>query len=385
MKLKRILSALLAAALALPLFTLFSCNRREYGGGIGNGSEPVSTMKLEFAKNFTVDYYEDGCKLISIAEGGRFLTVPEGGKAPEGISADITVLNQPIRNIYMAAQAAMCLFDGLNRLDTIRLSGTKAEDWYVENARDAMESGSILFAGKYSRPDYELILSENCPLAIESGMINHASDVLTQLQKLGVAVLIDRSSYESHPLARTEWIKLYAALLDEEERAEALFEEQVRLMNEAAASERSGKTAAFFRISPNGYAVARRSGDYVSRMIELAGGRYAFESLGGGDTALSTVNVEFETFFNTVRDTDVILYNSTIGGEIDTLDDFLKLNPMLSELKAVKNGAVWCTRESMFQQTLNIGSMIVELNRIFSASSDEELELTYFFRLEPSQ
>lgn len=378
MMLKRFAALLLVFAFC---FSALSCSKQSSDKGLGNGEEPIRSMELSFAKNFTVDYYASGCKLISIEGGDRFLTVPEGIKAPKGIAKDITILQQPIENIYLAATAAMCLFDGLDRLDSIRLSGTKADGWYIENARTAMENGSILYAGKYSQPDYELILSENCPLAIESGMISHASDVQTQLEKLGIAVLIDRSSYESHPLARTEWIKLYGALLDEEEKAEERFKEQVELMN--AAAEPSGKSVAFFRISPNGYAVARRSGDYVSRMIELAGGEYAFSSLGNGDSALSTVNVEMETFFQTARDADVIIYNSTIGGEIESLDEFLNLNPVLAELKATRNGEVWCTRESMYQQTLNIGRMIAEIGSILSASPKEKLDLIYFFRLEP--
>lgn len=380
MMLKRSFALLLAFIFC---FSTFACNRQESESGIGNGEEPVRSMELAFAKNFSVDYYAGGCKLISIAEGGRFLIVPEGTKVPKGIAKDIAVLQQPIKNIYLAATAVMCLFDGLERLDAIRLSGTKADGWYVENARAAMENGSIIYAGKYSQPDYELILSENCPLAIESGMISHASDVQAQLEKLGIAVLTDRSSYESHPLARTEWIKLYGALINEEEKAETLFNEQVELMNTASNSEASGKSVAFFRISPNGYAVVRRSGDYVSRMIELAGGKYAFAGVGEGDTALSTVNIEMESFFQTAREADIIIYNSTIGGEVDSLTELLSLNPVLGELKAVQNGAVWCTRESMYQQTLNIGRMIAEIGEILASSSEENLALTYFFKLEP--
>ena len=47
----------------------------------------------------------------------------------------------------------------------------------------------------------------------------------------------------------------------------------------------------------------------------------------------------------------------------------------------IENGAVWCTRESMYQQTLNIGLMISELNTILSAEPGSEPQLQYFFRL----
>ena len=361
------------------LAALFGCGHSSYSEGLGNGWEPVARTELSFAHEFSIEEYEGGLKLISINEGGRFLVVPEGKTAPKGIAKDITVLYQPIKNIYLAATAVMCLFDGLDRLDAIRLSGTKADGWYVENARTAMERGDILYAGKYSQPDYELILNENCPLAIESSMIGHASDVKAQLETLGVPVMIDRSSYETHPLGRTEWIKLYGVLLGCEERAEALFSEQVGLMNSVSGTD-TGRTVAFFRISGTGYAVARKSGDYVSRMIELAGGRYAFSDLGDSD-AVATVNVEMETFFKTARSADIVIYNSTIGGEVESLEEFLALNPLMKELDAVKNGAVWCTRESVYQQTLNIGRMIAEIGVILNAAPEDDPELNYFFRL----
>ena len=373
---KRILCAIL---IIITLLTTAACGNAQPAGGIG--LEPVSETELSFAHEFSIEEFEGGLKLISINDGGRFLIVPEGAEAPAKLADDIAVLHQPVQNIYLAATAAMCLFDGLERLDAIRLSGTNADGWYIDNARKAMEKGDILYAGKYSQPDYELILKENCPLAIESGMIGHASDVKAQLETLGVPVLIDRSSYETHPLGRTEWIKLYGVLLGEEEKADALFKEQVSFMEEASGSEPTGKSVAFFRISPSGYAVARKSGDYVCRMIELAGGKYAFSDLSGDENATATVNLEMETFFKTARDADIVIYNSTIGGEVATMDEFLSLNPMMNELKAVDNGAVWCTRESMYQQTLNIGRMIGEMNTIFNAAPDEEPELTYFFKL----
>ncbi|MCR5611625.1 MAG: ABC transporter substrate-binding protein [Clostridiales bacterium] len=374
---KRVFAVIISVIMLLA--PLSGCRKAPSPGGLGNGMEPSGREELSYAHEFSVDHYDGGLKLITINEGGRFLVVPEGAEVPKNLAGDIAVLKQPVKNIYLAATAVMCLFDGLERLDAIRLSGTKADGWYVESARLAMENGDILYAGKYSQPDYELILRENCALAIESGMIGHASDVKAQLEKLGVPVLVDRSSYETHPLGRTEWIKLYGVILGCEEKAEALFNEQVRLMNSVSGAD-TGKTVAFFRISGTGYAVARKSGDYVSRMIELAGGRYAFTDL-GDDSAMATVNVEMETFFKTARSADIVIYNSTIGGEISSLDEFLALNPLMGELNAVRNGAVWCTRESMYQQTLNIGLMISEIHTILTCGPDDEPQLKYFFRL----
>lgn len=59
--------------------------------------------------------------------------------------------------------------------------------------------GKIAYAGKYSAPDYEKILSSDCGLAVESTMIYHTPEVKEQLERLGIPVLVERSSYEGHP------------------------------------------------------------------------------------------------------------------------------------------------------------------------------------------
>ncbi|HCU33542.1 MAG TPA: iron ABC transporter substrate-binding protein [Ruminococcaceae bacterium] len=376
---KRVVTICLAALMILFLFC--GCESTEQKNGLGNGWEPERSMELQFATQFTVDYYTGGYKLISLADNSRFLVIPENGKLPKGIAKDIVPLYQPLENIYLAATASMCLFDALERLDAIRLSGTKEDGWYIENARFAMQKGQILYAGKYSEPDYEMLLKYNCPLAIESLMIGHASEVKDKLEELKIAVFTDQSSSEAHPLGRTEWIKVYGALLNEEEKADELFQQQVDYLKEASDNEDTGKTVAFFHISSSGYVVARKSGDYVSKMIELAGGRYVFDDLGDPETDTSTVTIEMETFFATAKDADVIIYNSAIVGEVENISELIKINGLLAEFKAVQNGNVWCTNQNMYQETTKLGQMIQSFQMIFSGEADDCSNVPYLYRL----
>ena len=361
---------------------LCGCGNTGVQDGLGNGWEPESSMDLQFATQFAVDYYAGGYKLVSLADGSRFLVIPEGSECPKGIAKDIVRLYQPLQNVYLAATASMCLFDALNRMDVIRLSGTREDGWHIENARLAMQEGKILYAGKYSEPDYEMLLEHDCPLAIESLMIGHASEVKDKLEELGIAVLIDQSSSESHPLGRTEWIRLYGALLNEEEKADALFQQQVDYLNDALDGKSTGKTVAFFHISSSGYVVARKSGDYVSNMIELAGGKYVFENLGDPEKATSTVTIEMERFFATAKDADIIIYNSAIVGEVESIEELIKINGLLAEFKAVQNGNVWCTSQNMYQETTELGLMIQSFQKIFSGEADDLDEVPYLKRLQ---
>ena len=367
--------------LAMLLSLLSGCAGGQNGEDANRSWIPERSMELQFATQFQVDYYSGGYKLISLADGSKFLVVPEGCEVPESAPKDAVPLYQPIENIYLAATSAMCLFDALNRLDAITLSGSRAESWYIDNARKAMEDGKILYAGKYSEPDYEMLLSHHCPLAVESMMIGHASDVKQKLEELGIAVLTDQSSMEEHPLGRTEWMKLYAALLNEEDRAEELFKEQVAYLNDALQGEDPQKTVAFFHISSSGYVVVRKSGDYVAKMLELAGGRYVFRDLGDRETKTSTVNLEMEQFFAAAKDADYIIYNSTIGGEIHSMEELLEKSPLLAQFRAVQNGNVWCTGKNMYQETTQLGQMIQSFRKIFSGEADNLTELPFLYRL----
>ena len=341
-----------------------------------------STMDLTYATEFDVYYYKDGYKLINIRESGKYLIVPEGKEAPEGLDSGIAVIKQPLDNIYLVATSAMDLFCALDGLDSISLSGTNADGWYIDEAKKALEDGSISFAGKYSAPDYELILSKNCDLAIESTMIYHKPEVKEKLEQFGIPVLVEHSSYESHPLGRTEWLKLYGVLLGKEELADKLFQEQVDKLKAIEDSESTGKTVAFFYINSVGAANVRKSGDYVSKMIELAGGKYIFSDLGAeDDNSLSTMNMQMEEFYAKAKDADYIIYNSAIDGELQTMEQLLEKSNLLKDFKAVKNGNVWCTGKNLFQESTGLGVMIEDIHKMLNSEGDSLTELTYMHRL----
>ena len=283
-----------------------------------SGLTPAGSMDLSYAEQFTVDTFEGGLSLITIGGEDRYLVVPEGQQAPQ-TGADITVLQQPLDSIYLVATSAMDFFVSLDALDAISLSGTRADGWYLDAAREAMTDGDIEYAGKYSAPDYEAICDADCDLALESTMIYHTPKVKEQLERLGIPVLVERSSYESNPLGRMEWIKLYGVLTGKEEQAEALYDEQLDALAPILDRPSTGKTAAFFYITANGAANVRKSTDYVAKMLELAGGKYIFDDL-TDDDARSTMNMQMESFYAGAKDADVRIYNPPIAGGLQTLD-----------------------------------------------------------------
>ena len=341
--------------------------------------EPTDHLQLAYAKNFSIDYYEGGYKLLTIKDGTQILTVPEGKKAPDNLDESIIVMQQPVNNIYLVSSAVMDMFRELNALDTIGFSAQKAENWYVEGAKAAMENGDILYAGKYSSPDYELLVSKKCSLAIENSMILHSPEVKEMLEDFDIPVIIEYSSYETHPLGRVEWIKFFGALTGIEEEAEKAFEKQTEIVKHVTATKKTDKTVAFFYITSNGLVQVRQSNDYIPKMIELAGGRYIFENL-GDDSKRSTMNMQVEEFYNKAKDADYLIYNSTIDGGVKSVDELIEKCSVLSDFKAVKSGDVWCTEKDVYQQSMSIGFLIEDIHNMLQGADDKEMN--YLYRLD---
>ena len=334
------------------------------------------SLPLDYARQFTLDEYRGGYILAVIADR-RLLAVPEGAPLPAGLPEDITVVRQPVEKVYLVSTSAMDLFCALDALDCIALSGTRAEGWYVDAARQAMEEGRIAYAGKYSAPDYERILSAGCGLAVENTMIYHTPEVLEQLERFGIPVLVERSSYESDPIARMEWVKLYGALLGRQEQAEQVFSDALVRLEPVLEQPAVGCTAAFFAITTSHLATVRKGGDYIARCIELAGGSYVFADLADASNALGTMNLPLETFCAGAKDAQVLLYNGTIHGELRSLDQLIEKCPLLADFAAVRQGRVWCVSPSLFQQTMGLGDFIADLHAVFAERMPDETALRY--------
>lgn len=383
MRRKKIFSLITIVCIAAAAAVLFSgCSlvkKDNAGTSPVKGWKPESHMKLKYADQFAVDYYKGGYKCIKLHDGSQFLVVPEGKKAPKGLKKDVVVLQQPLDHIYLAATASMCLFDKLDGLDNIKYSGAQAEDWYIQNARTAMEQGRITYAGKYDQPDYEMLASGQCDLAIENTMINHAPDVKKKLEEFNIPVFTDQASLEKEPLGRTEWIKVYGAMLNKEDQADKIFNDQAKKVNSIKKRD-TGKTVAFFTILPSGQVVVRKSGDYVSRMIEMAGGEYVFRNIGDPDDARATVTIDMEEFYKKAKDADVLIYNSTIEGPIDSMDQLKAMSPLMKNFKAVKTGNVWCTGQNMYQDTTSVGQMVLDINTVLTSEIAPD-SLTYLKKL----
>lgn len=407
-----------------------------------DGLRFISSEKNDVAEYFRLSVYEDasGAKYQLLETAGglhRYLIAPadaqvsdrksdhftaraseanSANKEKKGDALELTVLQQPLTTTYVAASAVMAPLCDLGAVSQIRFSGLREEGWYVDEARAAMKAGSMLFAGKYSEPDYEALLREGCDLALESTMIYRSPEVIEKLSALGIPVYIDYSSYEPHVLGRLEWIRVYGALFGHEEKAQQWYaseRDRIRAIqkdaetssgeasqsgksteksetktsrnskNEASSigtsSGRAGTdttadlrpTVVYFYVNSSGQIQVRQPQDYIPELLELAGARYLapdMSSLSG--SRKSNVTVSLEDFYSSCRDADYLIYSATLDRPLSSIRELLGKNALFADFKAVKEGHVYTTDKDFYQLSDRMADFAEDVRRMLQGQGD---------------
>lgn len=337
------------------------------------GQKPESRLALAYASGFDLYRYQAGYDLIDVHDSARYLLVPEGKEVPEGVPDSWVILPKPPKKIYLAATAAMSLFDRAGAMNRIRLTGTDVDGWYIEAPKRALETGKMLFAGRYSAPDFERLTAEGCDLAIESTMILHKPEIKEMLEDLDIPVFIDRSSYEPHPLGRTEWVRLYGVLTGTEAAAEAFFQEERKKMEALSGIEATGKTVAYFYLNADGGAVVRKGTDYITKMLEIAGGTSVFSDLRDETSKNATMTISREEFYQRAKDADFLVYNATIGAPFRSAKELIARDALLREFRAVREGRLWQVKKDMYQSTDCIAELTEDFHHMLTDEGEENM------------
>lgn len=320
------------------------------------------------ATEFSITDYEGGYTSIEISDGRKYLIVPEETEIPED-TMGMTVIKRPVDNIYLANSAAMCEFAELEAVDAVRFSGIEKDDWTIDEAVCAMESGDMIFCGNYGAPDYETLTAEGCELAIENTMVNHKPEVVEKLEGLGIPVLIDRASYEADPIGRMEWIKVYGLILGKEDVAEVAFNEQKAIVDSMEEYGNTGFTVVACYVSANGQIVCTKGGSSLARMTEMAGGKYILTADENDESVKSTVKYGMEEFMTLAGEADFLVYDATID-HVDSLDDIIDKNAMFANFKAFEEGNVWVMEGSLYQNSNEVGTIVSDIHNMLTGEGE---------------
>ncbi len=350
-----------------------------------------------FAELFSIEHFSDeqdrDYSRIEIydkdkALNSAWLLLPEGVTSVSGLPEKTNLMTMSDReNIMVSSASTMSLINAMGALNRVPMT-TSDTTWRIEEIKNAIESGQVQEVGKYNTPDYEKILTinaeKNVTFAVFSTMIDYEPEVEEMLgEQCGLRIMRDQSSSEGHPLARTEWIKIYGEIFGMREQSDAVFEEQVNILNETL--EKIGEMSdadkksvlVFYTTSSKETYYVRNAADYVTELVNLAGGKQVTE-IGAGKSG--NTKMDQETFVATCSQADYVLYNWTSGASgvaDETLQGLIdaRLGDWFKDFKAYKDENVWRTSNDFYQKMDKMGEMVMDIyNMLYNDQVSDTLE-----------
>jgi iron complex transport system substrate-binding protein len=194
---------------------------------------------VDFAKGFTLSYVPGG-KVLTILSpfeqkttATRYLLVPRGAARPKGY-ADAIVVETPLRTLVGLSSMHVALVDFLGAADVlVGLGNLKYAS--APRVRQRIAAGKILEAGQGKELNNEQLIAQHPDLVMATGWPGEGLTRYQTLQAAGVPVMINSEWVEATPLARAEWVKVVAALLDKEDLVNQKFGQVVREYQRLAA------------------------------------------------------------------------------------------------------------------------------------------------------
>ena len=248
------------------------------------GPQPAAVVAgrttVQFAKGFTIEY-RGNYKVVTIqnsfgerAAAVRYLLVPRGAARPAGYPGAL-VIATPIRRLVGLSSLHVALADFLGADDVLVGVG---DFRYVSapRVRRRIAAGLVYEAGQSEALNNELLVARRPDLVMASGWPGQGLGHFPTLAAAGIPVLINSEWVETTPLARAEWVKVLAVLLNQEDLVNRKFGQVARDYQRLAAVARAApaRPSVVVGLPFKDVWYVPAANNYLAQFLHDAGGAY---------------------------------------------------------------------------------------------------------------
>lgn len=334
-------------------------------------------MEVKYSDAFSVEYLEDGVKLVTDAEDRKLLLVPKGDTPPEGYD-DAILIETPVENAYFCSttQVGMLRPLGDDIWDHVGAVNDDSDGWPFPEVLEGLEDGSIAYLGTYE-PDYEMLQDFNPDLTFVYTGSYPQTEIIKMLEELDLPYAVDNEYMENHHTGRLEWIKFLATFFNKDEEAIDYVNseiEKLEKMEDIVKDAPKPKVAWGAVIDGTVYVPGVDS--YVAEAIRAAGGDYVFSNIEGTGSSQITL----EEFFVQLEDADYWIYssNSMYMPDKKTL---LESAPVLADTKVVQEGNIYQFGLDYYYETDKAGEQVIDIAAIIHPDLFPDYEINHFNKL----
>lgn len=308
----------------------------------------------QYAKGFQLSY-ADGYILMDIQdpqneESTRFqYALVERGTKPEGIPADYTVIEIPVRSAICMTSLQLSNFIKLGAEDKV-VGITSTRHLFNQTVNKQLKEGKTAKIGIEGNFDNEVIMSINPDLILISPFKRGGYETM---KDVGIPLVPHLGYKETTPLGQAEWIKFVGLLLGMEKEANDKFSAIEKRYNELKALTAEGqvkKRPIVFSGEIHGgnwYAVGGKS--FLAQLFKDAGADYFLKD----DDRSGGVTLDFETIYNQADDADYWRIVNSYPGTY-SYEALKEQDPRYADFRAFREkDVIYCNmREKPFYESM---------------------------------
>ena len=307
-----------------------------------------------YAEGFQLTYQE-GYTLVDIhdpqnEESTHFLyALVSRGTKPEGIPADYTVIETPVRSAICMTSLQLSNFIKLGAEDKV-VGITSTRHLFNQTINDQLKEGKMAKIGIEGNFDNEVIMSINPDLILISPFKRGGYETM---KDIGIPLIPHLGYKEMTPLGQAEWIKFVGLLLGMEQEANDKFSAIEHRYNELKELTVEGKVTRRPIVfsgeihGGNWYAVGGKS--FLAQLFKDAGADYFLKD----DDRSGGVTLDFETVYNQADEADYWRIVNSYPGTY-TYKSLKDQDPRYADFRAFKEkGVIYCNmREKPFYESM---------------------------------
>ncbi|MGG7666725.1 ABC transporter substrate-binding protein [Dyadobacter sp. BHUBP1] len=346
--------------------------------------------EIHHARGFKIAYFKD-FKLVSIINpfGGKddtlqYILQKKDAAMPAGYPRAQRI-EIPVKSLVAMSSMHIGLLGFLNAEHVLTGLGN-LQYVYSPKVIDMIKAGKIAEVGRDQGLNDEKVIEMRPDLIMTIGNPGGKMEHYHILKEAGIPVLINSEWVEQTPLARAEWVKLMAALLDKEELVNQKFTqietEYERLS--ALAQKATKKPMVLSGLNTKDAWFLPGGNSYMARFFKDAGADYPWKN----DPATGSLPLSFEAVYPFALKAD---YWLNVGFDSrDTRKSIIAQDTRYADFKAVHTGRLYSYNRLVNDQgsndffesgSVNPNSVLADMVRIFHPELLPDHQLIYYKQL----
>lgn len=298
----------------------------------------VAKNEVRYAKGFSIQRFF-GYSILTVrnpwpkaTKTYTYILREKNGVVPDSLHHYLTI-TVPIKSIVVTSTTHIPSLELLHEEHT--LVGFPHTDYISsEKTRALIEAGKVKELGNNQDLNTEVLLDLQPDVIVGYG-IDNTNPTLDNLEKSGLAVVLNGDWNEETPLGKAEWIKFFGAFYDKQKEAERMFtlveKDYLRTMEIANKATTTPSILAGDMYEDHWY--LPKGDSWGSILLKEAHGAYLWKNTKG----TGSLSLSFETVFETAKDADFWI----TSGQFSSIKELIASNPHYSQFKAFKNQKVF--------------------------------------------